>query len=122
MQTAGPDTRIEEHTILVLVVTRAQFDVWDETFCIYNANPDPVLVIGCGRVGRAAIQHLTNRRIAYRVIDLQPERAPDPAFVVAGNATDRAECVRRVESETVSGSVAGGGVLRESVTTTVISQ
>lgn len=38
------------------------------------------------------------------------------------NATDRAECVRRVESETVSGSVAGGGVLRESVTTTVISQ
>ena len=89
MQTAGPDTRIDEHTILVMVATRAQLDVWDETFCIYNANPDPVLVIGCGRVGRAAIQHLMARRIAYRVIDTQPERAPDPAFIVAGNATDR---------------------------------
>jgi voltage-gated potassium channel len=90
MQIAGPDTRIEEHTILVMVATRAQLDVWDETFCIYNANPDPVLVLGCGRVGRAAIKHLTTRRIAYRVIDLAPERAPDPQFVIAGNATDRA--------------------------------
>ena len=36
------------------------------------------------------------------------------------NAQDRAECVRRVESEPASGSVSGGGVLRESVTTTVI--
>ena len=36
------------------------------------------------------------------------------------NAQDRADCVRRVESEPASGSVSGGGVLRESVTTTVI--
>ena len=36
------------------------------------------------------------------------------------NAQDRAEWVRRVESEPASGSVSGGGVLRESVTTTVI--
>jgi len=89
MQTAGPDTRIEEHTILVLVATRAQLDAWDETFCIYNANPDPVLVIGSGRVGRAAIEHLTTRRIAYRVIDTEPQRAIDPAYMIAGNATDR---------------------------------
>ena len=56
----------------------------------------------------------------------------DPGPIAAANATqrcdafqnaqDRAECVRRVESESVSGSVPGGGVLRESVTTTVISQ
>ena len=38
------------------------------------------------------------------------------------NAQDRAECVRRVESEPASGSVTGGGVLRESVTTTVVPQ
>lgn len=38
------------------------------------------------------------------------------------NAQDRAECVRRVESEPASGSVPGGGVLRESVTTTVVPQ
>lgn len=36
------------------------------------------------------------------------------------NAQERAECVRRVESETTSGSVSGGGVLRESSTTIVI--
>lgn len=94
MQTAGPDTRIEEHTILVLIATRAQLDGWDEAFCIYNANPDPVLVLGCGRVGRAAIQHLKTRRIAYRVIDLQPQRAPEPEHMVAGDATDRATLER----------------------------
>jgi hypothetical protein len=38
------------------------------------------------------------------------------------NAQDRAECVRRIESDPASGSVSGGGVLRESVTTTVIPQ
>ena len=32
-------------------------------------------------------------------------------------AADQAECVRRLDS-TASGSVAGGGLLRESVTTT----
>ncbi len=35
-------------------------------------------------------------------------------------ATEQAECVRRTQSSSVSGSVSGGGVLRESVTTTVI--
>jgi Trk K+ transport system NAD-binding subunit len=90
MQTAGPETRIEEHTILVLIATQAQLQAWDEAFCIYNANPDPVLVIGAGRVGRTAITHLTKRRIAYRVIDTVPERAPNPQFFVQGNATDRA--------------------------------
>ncbi|KQO15491.1 hypothetical protein [Acidovorax sp. Leaf78] len=35
-------------------------------------------------------------------------------------AAEQAECVRRTQSSSVSGSVSGGGVLRESVTTTVI--
>jgi Trk K+ transport system NAD-binding subunit len=89
MEPAGPETRIEAHTILVLVATRAQLDAWDETFCIYNANSDPVVVIGSGRVGRAAIQHLMSRRIPYRVIDTLPGRALDPEVLDAGDATDR---------------------------------
>lgn len=35
-------------------------------------------------------------------------------------ATEQTECMRRIESAPASGSVSGGGVLRESVTTTVI--
>ena len=89
MEPAGPDTRIEDHTTLVLVGNRAQLDRWDETFCIYSGNPDPVLVIGCGRVGRAAIEHLTERRIAYRVIDQRTERLANPEFSIVGDATDR---------------------------------
>ncbi|WP_422845071.1 hypothetical protein [Acidovorax sp. M2(2025)] len=56
----------------------------------------------------------------------------DPGPIAIANATqrceafqntaDRAECVRRIESDPASGSVSGGGVLRESVTTTVIPQ
>jgi len=54
----------------------------------------------------------------------------DPGPIAAANGTDRcnafqsaqerSECVRRVESSAVSGSVSGGGVLRESTTTTII--
>jgi hypothetical protein len=36
------------------------------------------------------------------------------------NADEQAECVRRVQSEPASGSVPGGGVMRESTTTTVV--
>jgi len=36
------------------------------------------------------------------------------------SSAEQAECVRRTQSSSVSGSVSGGGVLRESVTTTVI--
>ncbi len=90
MQAAGPDTLIEGQSMVVLIATRAQLDAWDETFCIYSANSDPVLIIGSGRVGRAAIENLTARRIPYRVIDKQPERAINPEFMIAGDATDRA--------------------------------
>ncbi|MFT4241332.1 MAG: hypothetical protein QM569_03510 [Acidovorax sp.] len=36
------------------------------------------------------------------------------------SAADQAECLRRVQSAPASGSVSGGGVLRESVTTTIV--
>lgn len=55
-----------------------------------------------------------------------------PGVAAPGNATQRcaafqstaeqAECVRRMQNSPVSGSVSGGGVLRESVTTTVVPQ
>lgn len=38
------------------------------------------------------------------------------------SAAERDECMRRIQSEPASGSVSGGGVLRESQTTTVISR
>jgi hypothetical protein len=38
------------------------------------------------------------------------------------SAAEQAECMRRLQSSSVSGSVSGGGVLRESVTTTVVPQ
>ena len=38
------------------------------------------------------------------------------------SAAEQAECVRRVQNSPASGSVPGGGVLRESVTTTVVPQ
>lgn len=38
------------------------------------------------------------------------------------SAAEQTECMRRLQSSSVSGSVSGGGVLRESVTTTVIPQ
>lgn len=36
------------------------------------------------------------------------------------SAQEQAECARRIQSAPASGSVSGGGVLRESVTTTIV--
>lgn len=52
--------------------------------------------------GAAAGDHATQRCAAFQ------------------NAAEQAECMRRLQSAPASGSVAGGGVLRESVTTTVV--
>jgi hypothetical protein len=38
------------------------------------------------------------------------------------NAAEQAECMRRLQNSPASGSVSGGGVIRESVTTTVVPQ
>ena len=73
-QTAGPDTVIGESTVLVMGGSVEQFRRYDELFCIYHVNQNPVIIIGGGRVGRATGDALNGRKIDFRIIEKLPER------------------------------------------------
>ena len=83
-----PDAIIDDHAVLVLVGTRSQLDDYDELFCIYNASNAPVVIIGGGRVGRAANATLQQAGIKTRVVEKLPERIRDSENYVCGSAAD----------------------------------
>lgn len=85
---AHPDTVVGPNTILVLVGSAAQLENYDEHFAIYNVSTDPVLVLGGGRIGRAAAHALAERGFDWRIVEQRPERAADPARTIVGNAAD----------------------------------
>ncbi len=85
---AGPETRITEHTVLMLAGSQEQLLNYDEHFAIYNVSALPVLVIGGGRVGRATARALADRGIDFRIVDHNPPVALGTERLVLGNAAE----------------------------------
>ena len=73
-ETAGPDTKITGHTVLVMAGSSEQIGRYDELFCIYHVNQNPVVIIGGGRVGRATGDALMQRKIDFRLVEKLPDR------------------------------------------------
>jgi Trk K+ transport system NAD-binding subunit len=86
---AAADTPVTERSVLVLAGTATQFERYDALFCIYHVSRGSVVVIGSGRVGRAAADALAARGVDYRIIDRNPSQLRDPQRGVLGAATDR---------------------------------
>ena len=87
-QPAMPDTVVGEHTILVLAGSAEQLATYDEEFVIYNVSINPVLIIGGGKVGKAAAMALTERGVDWRIVDLKEENIPSAEQGVRGDARD----------------------------------
>lgn len=85
---ARPDTVIGTNTILLLAGSRENLDTYDEHFVIYNVSVKPVLILGGGRVGRAAAHAFRARSVDYRIVDLECEDLPHPEAAVQGDAGD----------------------------------
>lgn len=83
-----PDTEITEKTVLVLAGTVDQLRSYDELVSIYHVSDKPVIIVGAGRVGRAAAKSLAERQIDYRIIDKNPDRMRDPEKYILGDAAD----------------------------------
>ncbi|MEX2436503.1 MAG: NAD-binding protein [Balneolaceae bacterium] len=83
-----PDTIIHEETVLVMAGTVEQLRNYDELVSIYHVSDKPVVIIGAGRVGRAAAKALKERHIDYRVIDKNPDRIRDKDKYILGDAAD----------------------------------
>lgn len=83
-----PDTKMTEKTVLVLAGTVDQLRSYDELVSIYHISDKPVIIIGAGRVGRAAARSLEERQIDFRIIDKNPDRIRDKEKYILGDAAD----------------------------------
>lgn len=87
-QLARPTTRIEPGTVLVLAGSEQQIEHYNTLLCTEPPSREPVVIIGGGRVGRAAGRALAERGMDYRIVELLPERVRDPAKYVLGDAAN----------------------------------
>lgn len=89
---ARPDTQLSDSSVLVVIGREEQLSTLNELLVIYDVNPNPVLVIGGGRVGASAVHTLHHRDIPVNLVErdaalcerLQP--ACNETF--AGDASD----------------------------------
>ena len=73
LKPARPDTVLTSASVPVLVGTEAQLEELDFLFAIYGSNPNPVLVIGGGRVGRAATRALQGNDVPVHLVEKNPD-------------------------------------------------
>ncbi|NNE76019.1 MAG: potassium transporter TrkA [Pricia sp.] len=66
------DEKLTEDSVLMIIGNEDQLQNIDELFHNYAVNPNPVLVIGGGRVGTAAAEALNENGISVNMIDKNP--------------------------------------------------
>jgi Trk K+ transport system NAD-binding subunit len=81
------DTIINPSTVLLLAGSTSQFSRYDERFGRDKKHEAPVLILGGGRVGRAAGDALLARNIDHRIIEKQKRLCVDERFIF-GSAAD----------------------------------
>lgn len=85
---AGPETMVTATSVLLLAGSREDLEEYDSLFCLYRLSDAPVIIIGGGRVGRAAAAALKAQGIDYRIVERNAERIRDPEHYVQGDAAD----------------------------------
>lgn len=86
--TARPESVVHDSTVLVLAGTREQLDRFDERYRMYRLSEAPTVIIGGGRVGRAAARTLAERGLSYRIVERDPGLVSDSEEFVLGNAAE----------------------------------
>lgn len=67
------DEKLSYDSVLVIIGKRDQLNSIDELFHDYTVNPNPVLLIGGGRVGAAAAESLHKNGVKVNLIDKDPD-------------------------------------------------
>ncbi|XWN36776.1 MAG: NAD-binding protein [Balneola sp.] len=83
-----PDTVISEQSVIMMAGSVDQLRRYDELFGIYAISEEPVIIIGGGRVGRAAAYHLKRRNIQFKIVDKNPDRILNEENFILGDAND----------------------------------
>lgn len=86
------DEKLSSDSVLVIIGNKDQLESIDELFYDFPVNPNPVVLIGGGRVGSAAAESLFKNGIAVNLIDQNPELSkkvrPFCTNVFVGKASD----------------------------------
>lgn len=86
-----PHAPITSNMVLVLAGTAEQLAKYDKSFCNWgfqSGEEAHVLILGGGRVGRAAAEALEEHSIAYKIVEKSPAHVEDNEKYVHGNAAD----------------------------------
>ena len=85
-ETARPDSKIDEHSVLLIAGSESQIEHFNRDFAVHHEVDSPVLVIGAGRVGRATVKALREQGVSYRILDKKPELLRGIEHAVEGDA------------------------------------
>ena len=85
---ARPETIIAADSVLLLTGTRDQLEAYDAAFDAAVDKPASAVILGGGRVGRAAAAALSQRGVDYRIVEKEDTRSLDPAKTIVGDAAD----------------------------------
>src|SRR5699024_604902 len=97
-------------TVLVLAGTQEDLAAYDAQFQSHEVSEDPVVILGGGRVGRAASRALSEEGVPSTIVELEPGRVENSysvlegtasCAVVSGDAADQ-RILRRAGLETAS--------------------
>lgn len=90
---ARPDVQFGELSLPVVAGSRDAIERLNEYLYIYDTNWNPVIILGGGKVGRAAARALKQRSVPVHMVERKPELAPKigdlPDRLVIGDAADR---------------------------------
>lgn len=87
---AEPSTPIRETSVLILAATRDELDAYDRCYSTGVAGTESVVIIGGGRVGRAAGRAMSESGTDFRIVEQQASRLRNRDHYVMGDAADLA--------------------------------
>jgi Trk K+ transport system NAD-binding subunit len=82
------DTIIHSTSVLLLAGTPEQLDLYDEVFTSHQKSVAPVIILGGGRVGRAAGDTLQEQGIEYVIIEKNKNIVQSDDRYILGSAAD----------------------------------
>jgi Trk K+ transport system NAD-binding subunit len=90
-----PDTTIEPSTVLVLAGSDEQLAVYGSYVGeVDTAESAPALILGGGRVGKAAVSTLKEQGMAYRIVEKNARISEDGDNCIVGSAADHQTLIK----------------------------
>jgi Trk K+ transport system NAD-binding subunit len=89
-----PETCIESSTVLVLAGSEEKLASYEKYVGVTDTESAPVLILGGGRVGKAAVVTLREQGMAYRIVEKNPRLCEGKDHYINGSAADHETLIK----------------------------